>query len=242
MFAGHLGAALALSRADRRGNVGTLIGASLLLDVVLWCGVLGGWESVVIPAGFAQRHVLHFTFPYSHGLASSVGWALLAALAAYGCSPRPRAMRRRFVGLVGVAIWSHWMLDALGAWPGVAVARCAVAHGGVGIMAASTARSHRGSAMRYRRALAVFAGGTAVAGQARCAGCFGAGGAWLHRRRDDGGPGTSLGDRLGDEFTAHRRCGICPRVVAGPQAQCASHLVVSPQDLTARTARACPAK
>jgi hypothetical protein len=36
MFAGHVGAAMALSRVDRRSNLGALILAALKLDVLLW--------------------------------------------------------------------------------------------------------------------------------------------------------------------------------------------------------------
>ena len=46
MFAGHVGAAMAIGRAERRVNVGVLIFAAVFLDVVLWLLVLLGWESV----------------------------------------------------------------------------------------------------------------------------------------------------------------------------------------------------
>ena len=55
MFAGHIGAGLAIGRADRRINVGVLISAALLLDAVLWLFILLGWESVSIPADFAAQ-------------------------------------------------------------------------------------------------------------------------------------------------------------------------------------------
>ena len=65
MFAGHVGAAMAIGRAQRRVNVGVFIGAALLLDTVLWVLVLAGWESVSIPANFARTHQPEFVFPYS---------------------------------------------------------------------------------------------------------------------------------------------------------------------------------
>jgi len=48
MFVGHVGAALAIGRAERRVNVGVFVFATLLLDVVLWLLVLLGWESITI--------------------------------------------------------------------------------------------------------------------------------------------------------------------------------------------------
>ena len=68
MFAGHIGAALAIGRAERGLNVGLFIAAALLLDFLLWTFVLMGWESVAIPADFAATHQAEFVFPYSHGL------------------------------------------------------------------------------------------------------------------------------------------------------------------------------
>ena len=46
MFAGHVGAAMAIGRAERRVNLGALIFAAVFLDFVLWLFVLLGWESV----------------------------------------------------------------------------------------------------------------------------------------------------------------------------------------------------
>jgi hypothetical protein len=44
MFAGHVGAGLAIALAERRVNVGVVIAAALLLDLLLWLFVLLGWE------------------------------------------------------------------------------------------------------------------------------------------------------------------------------------------------------
>ena len=63
MFVGHLGAALALKRADRRINLGTLLFAAMLFDLLLWIFVMLGIESVVVPPGFSTRHYLTFVFP-----------------------------------------------------------------------------------------------------------------------------------------------------------------------------------
>lgn len=113
MFAGHLGAGLVLGRAERRVNVGAFVAAAFALDAVLWLLILLGWESVAIPADFAAHHQPVFVFPYSHGLAAALGWALLAALLALGAFARLGAARWRAAALLAAAVVSHWALDAL---------------------------------------------------------------------------------------------------------------------------------
>ena len=113
MFAGHVGAALAIGRAAREVNVGVFVGAALLLDLVLWLLVLLGLESVAVPANFASTHQPEFVFPYSHGLLASVLWSAIAGAAALlACSDRP-TLKWRVAVLVAAAVFSHWLLDAL---------------------------------------------------------------------------------------------------------------------------------
>ena len=112
MFAGHVGAALALGRMERRVNVGWLVLAALWLDAVLWCFVLLGWEAVTIPADFANTHQPAFVFPFSHGLLASLGWSVLAGAVAWGCL-RASAARRIATACMAAAVFSHWLLDAL---------------------------------------------------------------------------------------------------------------------------------
>jgi len=112
MFAGHVGAALVFGRVDRRVNVGILITAAVLFDIVLWLLVLFGWESVSIPPDFAQTHQAEFTFPYSHGLLATIGWSALAAAAGFVIAG-PLTARWRIAALLALAVSSHWFLDAL---------------------------------------------------------------------------------------------------------------------------------
>jgi len=113
MFAGHVGAALAFGRAERRANVAVFVGAALLLDILFWIFVLLGWEFVRIPANFAGTHQPEFWFPYSHGLVASVVWSALAAAAGFFADVRPQAAKWRIAGLIAGAVFSHWLLDAL---------------------------------------------------------------------------------------------------------------------------------
>ena len=113
MFAGHLGAALALGRAERRLNVGALVAAALLPDLVLWLLVLLGWESVVVPADFVHTHQAAFVFPYSHGLVAGLAWSAAAAAVAWTACRRDATLRTRAAGVVAAAVFSHWLLDVL---------------------------------------------------------------------------------------------------------------------------------
>lgn len=113
MFAGHIGAALALGRVERRLNVGVLVTAALLLDLVLWVFVILGWESVTIPADFDSTHQAWFVFPLSHGLVASLAWSVLAAAGAWAACARLGAVRARAAMFVAAAVFSHWLLDAL---------------------------------------------------------------------------------------------------------------------------------
>jgi hypothetical protein len=113
MFAGHVGAALAIGRGEPQINAGIFVFAALLLDVLLWIFVLLGWESVTIPADFASTHQAAFVFPWSHGLLASIAWSALAALAVLLWYRRSGDWRCGAALLVGAAVFSHWLLDAL---------------------------------------------------------------------------------------------------------------------------------
>ena len=133
MFAGHVGAALAIARAERRVNVGVFITAALVLDMVLWLLVLVGFESVDIPANFATTHQAEFRFPYSHGLIAGLAWSVLAgvvALTSFGGPPRAKV---RVAVLIGAAVFSHWLLDALVHAPELPLAGADSAKVGLGL-------------------------------------------------------------------------------------------------------------
>lgn len=113
MFAGHVGAAMAIGRAERRVNVGVLIFAAMSLDFVLWLLVILGWESVTIPANFNTTHQPEFVFPYSHSFLASVVWSALAGAATFLWYPGLDRAKLRAAAFVSAAVFSHWLLDAL---------------------------------------------------------------------------------------------------------------------------------
>jgi len=122
MFAGHVGAGLAIGRLERRINVGVFIFAAVFIDFMLWLFVLLGWESVTIPADFAATHQPEFVFPFSHGLLAAIGWSALAGTAAFFYYRRLEKARFRAAILVAAAVFSHWLLDALVHTPELPVA------------------------------------------------------------------------------------------------------------------------
>ena len=113
MFAGHVGAALAIGRAERRVNVGVFIAAALFLDALLWLFVLVGWESIILPSDIARTHQPEYVFPYSHGLVASLAWSAAAGAVAFAAYRRQGAARVHIALLVAAAVSSHWLLDAL---------------------------------------------------------------------------------------------------------------------------------
>jgi membrane-bound metal-dependent hydrolase YbcI (DUF457 family) len=133
MFAGHVGAGLAIARAERRVNVGVFVAAALLLDGVLSLLVLLGWESVSIPANFAETHQAEFRFPYSHGLVASIAWSAIAGATGLVFSSRSHSTRRRAAALIALAVFSHWVLDTLVHQPELPLAGASSAKVGFGL-------------------------------------------------------------------------------------------------------------
>ncbi|MDF0676019.1 MAG: hypothetical protein P0120_17055 [Nitrospira sp.] len=113
MFAGHVGVALVIGRVERRVNVGIFVTAALLLDFVLWLFILLGWESVNIPEDYSTTHQPHFVFPYSHGLLAAAGWSIFAGALALPLYSYLKEASRCIAALVAVAVFSHWLIDAL---------------------------------------------------------------------------------------------------------------------------------
>jgi len=138
MFVGHVGAALGLHRLDRRLSVGVLIGAALLLDFLLWCFILAGWERVIVPADYAHHHYLMYVFPYSHGLVETLVWAGCAA-AITSIAFRSSGRARWAGGIIGAAVVSHWVLDAIVHVRGLPLMTDASPHIGLGLWAQPTA-------------------------------------------------------------------------------------------------------
>lgn len=112
MFIGHIGVGLALKKAEPKLNLGALIFASLLLDVLLGVFILTGLEHVSAPENYDQLHYLHFTFPYSHSLLAGIVWSLIAfgVTFALWTENRPQS-KLTAASTVFAAVILHWICD-----------------------------------------------------------------------------------------------------------------------------------
>jgi len=120
MFLGHYGVAFAARRVAPRTSLGTTVFAAQFLDEIWPILLLAGVERVRIVPGLMAASPMDFvSYPISHSLLTAALWALLigavyAAVRRYG----------RGAWVAGLAVLSHWLLDApmhrpdLPLWPG----------------------------------------------------------------------------------------------------------------------------
>jgi hypothetical protein len=109
MFIGHYAVGFAAKKFAPQTSLGALMAAPLLLDMLWPVFLLLGWEQVRIDPGNTAFTPLDFvSYPYSHSLVATLGWATLFALLYY-------LVARYHAG--AIAIWigvvSHWVLDAI---------------------------------------------------------------------------------------------------------------------------------
>src|SRR6516225_134982 len=107
MFAGHLGASLALSRRSAGAGLGTLFLAAMLLDLALWIFVLAGVEHVYSPVDFRTAADFEFDFPYSHSLVGALVWSSIGGLLFYAVRKRDHRPMLSGTVAIGAAVFSH---------------------------------------------------------------------------------------------------------------------------------------
>jgi hypothetical protein len=110
MGVGHVALALGASKAAPRLNAGWLVFAALLSDFLLGIFASLGLEHASVPADYATRHYLLFTFPYSHGLLALLLWATLAG---FLISRAGGFDGKRVSIVVALVVLSHFVLDGL---------------------------------------------------------------------------------------------------------------------------------
>src|SRR2546426_4112486 len=111
MFVGHYGVSFAAKKAEPAIPLWVLFIAVQLLDVLWAPFVLLGIEKVRIAPGIPASNPLDLYYmPYTHGLLAAIGWSVVAFLA-YRLAVRPAPPRAAAV--VGLAVFSHWVLDFL---------------------------------------------------------------------------------------------------------------------------------
>ena len=108
MFVGHYAASLALKKFEKRASLGVLFLAVQLLDLLFFPLVLLGVERMNIVPGFTESTNFELVYmPYTHSLLGS----LLLAAAAYALFRWVVVKERSVALVVGLAVFSHWILD-----------------------------------------------------------------------------------------------------------------------------------
>jgi hypothetical protein len=110
MFVGHYGVSFAAKKAEPAIPLWVLFIAVQLLDVLWAPFVLLGIEKVRIVPGFTASNPLDLYYmPYTHSLLAAIGWSVVAFLVYRAVRPAPP----RAAAIVGLAVFSHWVLDFL---------------------------------------------------------------------------------------------------------------------------------
>lgn len=109
MFIGHFAVGLASKRLAPKTSLGLLLTAPLLLDLLWPIFLLFGWESVRVDPGNTRFTPLDLhDYPYTHSLAGALCWSL-----AFGGLYLLSQRDRRGAWVLGLGVFSHWLLDFL---------------------------------------------------------------------------------------------------------------------------------
>lgn len=113
MFMGHYGPSFALRRAAPRISLGWLFVAAQLLDYLWAIFILLGVERAqVIPWQPGNRLDLYF-MPYTHSLEGALAWSIIAGVVALWSVRGTEHDRVSAAMVVGLTVFSHWILDAI---------------------------------------------------------------------------------------------------------------------------------
>jgi membrane-bound metal-dependent hydrolase YbcI (DUF457 family) len=111
MFVGHYGPSFAIKSVRPAIPMWLLFIAVQLVDVAWAVLVLLGIEKVRIVPGITASNPLDLYYmPYTHSLIAAVSWSVAAAFFVWLF---PRVATRVAAVWVGVAVFSHWVLDLL---------------------------------------------------------------------------------------------------------------------------------
>src|SRR5947208_7583811 len=115
MFVGHSRVAFAARTEKNKIPLWVLFVAVQFLDYIWATLVLLGTEKLRVIKDFTAGSMLDSYFhPYSHSLIAAIAWSVLAALVYKPlCSWLGYTYTRSAALIVGVAVFSHWILDLI---------------------------------------------------------------------------------------------------------------------------------
>jgi hypothetical protein len=115
MFVGHYSVAFAAKSGKNKIPLWILFIVVQFLDYVWATLVLLGIEKLRVIKGFTAGSMLDSYFhPYSHSLITAILWSSVAAIAYKPlCSRLGFAYTKSAALIVGVAVFSHWILDLI---------------------------------------------------------------------------------------------------------------------------------
>ena len=109
MFLGHFGVGFGAKAAAPKTSLGTLFLAAQFTDLLWPTMLLAGLETVEIAPGITRVTPLRFTdYPITHSLIAVLGWAALFSGVYFLLKRYPKG-----AWVCGLAVISHWVLDAL---------------------------------------------------------------------------------------------------------------------------------
>ena len=109
MFIAHFGVGFSCKTAAPKVSLGTCFLSAQFIDMLWPTFLLLGIERARIAPGITTVTPLDFAYyPFSHSLAMVVVWALLVGLVYQAIRHYPRG-----AVLLGLAVVSHWVLDAV---------------------------------------------------------------------------------------------------------------------------------
>ena len=111
MFVGHYGVSFAAKKVEQSIPLWVLFLAVQFLDVLWASFVLLGIEKVRIVPGITATNSLDLYYmPYTHSLVAALFWSCAVGLV-YQLVARPS--RRQASVIIGLAVFSHWILDLI---------------------------------------------------------------------------------------------------------------------------------
>ena len=115
MFVGHYSVAFACRTERNKIPLWVLFVAVQFLDYIWATLVLLGIEKLRVIKGFTAGSMLDSYFhPYSHSLITAILWSVVAALIYKTvCGRHGRHYSRSAPLIIGLAVFSHWILDLI---------------------------------------------------------------------------------------------------------------------------------